>query len=121
MAPRAILLLVFVSILSAGMVRVDAAPKLPSKKASVVIPLLEKLDIVENTSPRDAMDQMQKILGTFLAGDVSGFGSHRHIQYTWILDDQTNICMTYDSGKLVAIDAHIPGNGLKTFYPKPTP
>ncbi len=93
-------------------------PALPTLKTSVVLPMLRNLKITDNDSPQAVLQQLTKILGDGM-GDAGGPSTHFHSQFCWELDDHTQVSMFEVNGKLVSVDAKIPGKGVESFYSKP--
>jgi hypothetical protein len=113
MANRAFLLFVFTTLL-AGMAYADDSAKLPSNKASVVLPLLGKLS---STSP-PKLDEIEKILGQ-PGAEISNAGA-LHINYK--LDDNTDVnVVIHDlpNHEVIAIVVIGPGKKEEVLYAQP--
>jgi len=118
MAARLLLLCIISAFLFVGVVRADDL-KLPSRKASVVMPLLNKI------SPKDSaesvLERVRKILGEADMGDAGGPRNRFwEADYYW-LDDKTEIIVGSTNGKFDGISICLPGQTWKDFYRPPKP
>ena len=126
MAFRAILLLALLTFLFADICRADDATKLPSRKASVVLPLLI---FSPQDSPEKVLERINKILGQAAdVGESGGPSNNFWNDHRYLLDDKTIISV---STRITRSDAGIrsrlgvaickPGQTWKTLYIQPKP
>lgn len=107
MTVRAVLLIALAAFLFTGFVRAGNAPKLPSRKATVVLPLLKQF------SQKDTYPKIEEILGK---PDMD-IGSGIYI-YVFRLDDSTSITVgTADRNSVFGISRTGHGvNGTQVIF-----
>jgi hypothetical protein len=115
MPARAIFSVALVVFLFGGISHAADAPKLPSTKASVVIPLLEQF------SPRDStltgkVKEAKKILGDNCHCEVGGSDPDPLRQCYYFLDDGTQVEVAW-SRETFSILIFFRGQPAKTVYP----
>jgi len=116
MATKAILLVVLAAILFTGIVLGDNAQKLPSRKASVVLPLLAKFS-PQNNSPQEIMKEVEAILGHADSGEVGGPVGNQWRTYDFTLDDGTQV--TVGGWHEYVVRIFVSGHPVNIVYPKP--
>jgi hypothetical protein len=108
-----------VIFLFSGSARAEDPNTLPSRKASVVMPLLNQIS--SKDSPQNVLDRIKKILGE-TDGGVDGGGIGRFWSSDdYLLDDNTVISVSYLNGKLDGITIRSPGQAWKILYTPPKP
>ena len=118
------MLLALLTFLSADICRSDDAPKLPSRKASVVLPLLI---FSPQDSPKNVLERINKILGQNDDIGESGGSSNNFCEnHCYLLDDKTIISVSTritrdDAGtrSRLGVAIRIPGQPWKTLYVQP--
>jgi hypothetical protein len=125
MIKRAILLLVLATAVLAAMACADDSTKLPSSKASVVLPLLKKL----STTTQPTLDEVEKIMGPSRTRTTVGMAGSLTFYYN--LDDETQVgVQVYDDAakfmkaprpghELICIWALVPGKKMENLYVRP--
>ena len=117
MAARAILLCAVIIFSSVGVAHADDAPKLPSQKASVVIPLLDKI------KDGDGPGKIWEILGQHNLIPLGESGAGQTPLHC-VLDDGSIVFVTVWSipghgDGIVSIDLRRPGKSGEPIYPRP--
>ena len=120
------MLLALLTLLSADICRADDAPKLPSRKASVVLPLLI---FSPQDSPKNVLERINKTLGqNDDIGESGGPSNNFWEDRCYLLDDKTIISVSTritrdDAGtrSRLGVAVHIPGQPWKTLYVQPKP
>jgi hypothetical protein len=123
-AARAIFIGLIVFVFS-GNIHADDPQKLPSRKASVVLPLLRQLTIRDTSyfSHDSPLSEIDKILGPA----DSGLADSRGATFSYWLDDKTEITVYFRTDQttgprstvtLARFEAHAPGKNTEIFYPK---
>jgi hypothetical protein len=114
MAAREILLIVLLlPVLAFG----EESPKLPSNKASVVLPLLERFSPKDN-SPKAILNGVRNILGPTGLGMGGGPDGHQWRTFYYFLDDGTEVSVSvcdlkgFENG----IRIFIPGKPMKVVF-----
>jgi hypothetical protein len=85
MVTRVILLVVLTAFLPLTLVCADDTPTLPSRKAKVVVPLLQQLS--PKDSPQSILDRIKKILGKADSSESGGPKTNFLIYCQYGLDD----------------------------------
>jgi hypothetical protein len=116
MVTRTMVMLALIAFLLPSVVRADGT-SFPSRKASVVLPILAQFSSKDN-SPKQTYDKIIKILGEPDLGTGGGPESEHWNDLYFELDDKTQIHVSFINDKLACITARIPGHELKTLYPK---
>ena len=118
MTVRAILLLAIIAALSVGIGHADDAMTLPSRKASVVMPLLRQIS--PNDSPQNAQDKITKILGKsdMELGSGPRQGRFSDDAYYW-LDDKSYIIVSFLNGRFSGFGICLPDHSFVTLYQVP--
>jgi hypothetical protein len=125
MATRSILPIAFAAFLFSGVARADDPQKLPSREASVVLPLLRHLTIKDTSyfSHDSPLVEIDKILGHA----DRGMADSRGATFTYLLNDKTEITVYFRTSetadprptvKLARFEAQTPGKNIEIFYPK---
>jgi len=114
---RAILLIAWAGLFFPIGASADDIPKLPSRKVSVVIPLLERFFSKEVTQ-KDALAEIGRVLGEADFGTAGGTPTDSWKNDYFDLDDKTQIDVGSLKDKL-SISVRMPDKGIKILYPKP--
>jgi hypothetical protein len=115
MVLRAILPVALIAFLFNGSLRAET-PKLPSTKAGVVIPLLEKFSPT-GRSPAEEVKETKKILGDNCHCEIGHSDEDPLRQCYYFLDDGTQVEVV-SSKKYFSILIFFHGQGAKIIYPK---
>ena len=112
---RAMILVALIVFQFDGVARADDFPKLPSRKASVVLPLLAQVSPKDN-SRKEVLAAAVGILGNWEMGIGRGTKERFRESYYFILDDGTQVAVT-GIGQQYWITVRQPGQPLTTIYP----
>jgi hypothetical protein len=118
MSVRAILLLAVATVLSVGIGHADEAATIPSRKASVVMPLLKQIS--PSDLPQNVQYKITQILGKPDLGPV-GEGPQHHFTtgaYYW-LDDKTTVIVGTLNGRFSGVSVRLPGQEFVVLYRAP--
>jgi hypothetical protein len=118
MAARAILIGTLIVLLFPVAVRADDAPKLPSRKASVVLPLLI---FSPQDSPKSVLERIDKILGQTAFGESGGGTGNNFWNASYYpLDDKSYIIVGSRKGRL-GVAICMPDHSVRDLYVQPKP
>jgi len=115
---------VLTSCLSMLMGRAADVPNLPSRQATVILPILSHFSPLD-TSKGSVMHEMKRLLGPFDHNDEAGPADHTWRIYSYRLDDGTDIIVEFEehlgphSLDLAQIINQCPDGKLKTLYESP--
>ena len=87
----------------------EESPKLPSNKASVVLPLLERFS-PKDDSPKAILEGVREILGSSRNVMAGGPDGHQWRTFYYFLDDGTEVSVS-------VCDLKGFGNGIRIFVP----
>jgi len=110
-------MLALVAFLLPVMVCADDAAKLPSRKASVVLPLLQQFS--PKDSPKSVLDQIDKILDEADDDEGGGPRDRFHVERYYGLDNKTQIIVGFVNDKFEGISVCLPGQMWKELYHSP--
>jgi len=96
MNKRNVLLIAFVSIMLAGLAHADISSTPPSRKASVIIPMLAHYS-PKDTSKDSVLDDLESVLGKYDNDDSGGQDGGFWSFYSYRLDDGTEVIVEFMS------------------------
>lgn len=118
MSARACILVAIIAIIFGTNIQADDGARLPSRKASVVLPLLNKIG--DKNSPEEVVKRLKSVLGEPDSGVESGAVTRlRDTDYYW-LEDHTEIIADYINNRLTGVSILLPGQTVwKVLYTHP--
>ncbi|MCE0496825.1 MAG: hypothetical protein LV481_02600 [Methylacidiphilales bacterium] len=114
---RALLLTFFAALLVPTLADSDNANTLPSRKANIVVPLLNQIS--SKDSPTNVLKRLNEIIGCPDGGDGAGSLAHPWEVWFYFLNDKTQIYIDFDNNKFGGVQICIPGQKWKVLYTAP--